>query len=354
MIMIANSVVDSHSGEDESLYGALDRRNIRTVSFGEFTFDTWYGNSVYFAANKPDMLGFKHVNEKLPAKKTSAKEVSEFLKTHEYWLDTLYVCPTCFKYTDSENSLAVHSKVCSYKSKLPGKLMYRDKAYSIRKVKGARHPVYCQCMCLFAKLFLDNKSVFFGLEYFDFFVVYGDVKGQQVPMGFFSKELLSWDGNNLACILVFPPFQRRKLGHLLIAFSYELSKSEGKVSGPEHPLSPFGKIGYVTFWAKTLARELLVGELSTVKDTTLEIISKTTGFRSDDIIMALDFMGALYTKGKKEQYLDYYPLPSEEGFIKVVDDNFKLLIVKEKIREWTISKKLTYTPVINVKNLLLY
>ena len=57
-------------------------------------------------------------------------------------------------------------------------------------------------------------------------------KSRQV-VGFFSKEKLSWDHNNLACILVFPPWQRNGLGRLLMAVSYELSRREGKVGGPE-------------------------------------------------------------------------------------------------------------------------
>jgi len=52
-------------------------------------------------------------------------------------------------------------------------------------------------------------------------------------LGFFSKEKISWDDYNLACILVFPPFQKKGLGKLLIAFSYELSRLAGKMGSPE-------------------------------------------------------------------------------------------------------------------------
>lgn len=38
-------------------------------------------------------------------------------------------------------------------------------------------------------------------------------------MGFFSKEKLSYDDYNLACIVVLPPFQRMGYGMLLIEFS---------------------------------------------------------------------------------------------------------------------------------------
>lgn len=58
-------------------------------------------------------------------------------------------------------------------------------------------------------------------------VVWGQI------VGYFSKEKLSWDNNNLACILVFPPFQNRGCGKKLMAASYFLSKHEGTPGGPE-------------------------------------------------------------------------------------------------------------------------
>jgi histone acetyltransferase MYST1 len=52
-------------------------------------------------------------------------------------------------------------------------------------------------------------------------------------VGFFSKEKMSWDNNNLACIMVFPPWQRKGLGKILMGVSYEISKRERKLGGPE-------------------------------------------------------------------------------------------------------------------------
>lgn len=39
------------------------------------------------------------------------------------------------------------------------------------------------------------------------------------PMAFFSKEKLSFDDYNLACIVTFPPYQGSGFGKLLIEFS---------------------------------------------------------------------------------------------------------------------------------------
>jgi hypothetical protein len=68
---------------------------------------------------------------------------------------------------------------------------------------------------------------------------------------------MSWDNNNLACILIFPPWQRKGLGALLMGISYEISRREGLLGGPEKPISELGKRGYKRFWAGEIARWLL-------------------------------------------------------------------------------------------------
>ena len=59
------------------------------------------------------------------------------------------------------------------------------------------------------------------------------VGGQGQVVGFFSKEKMSWDNNNLACILVFPPWQKQGLGQILMGASYEMSRREDRLGGPE-------------------------------------------------------------------------------------------------------------------------
>lgn len=126
--------------------------------------------------------------------------------------------------------------------------------------------LFCQNLSLFAKLFLDNKSVFFDVTGFNYFLLVHTPPASPNPsvpqprgqiVGFFSKEKLSWDNNNLACILIFPPWQRKGLGSLLMGISYEISRREGLLGGPEKPISDLGKRGYKRYWAGEIARWIL-------------------------------------------------------------------------------------------------
>lgn len=144
--------------------------------------------------------------------------------------------------------------------------------------------LYCQNLSLFAKLFLDNKSVFFDVTGFNYYLLAYTPPHPTLPdgvrdhmaepprpqvVGFFSKEKMSWDNNNLACILVFPPWQRKGLGALLMGASYEISRRDGVVGGPEKPISDLGRKGYRRFWAGEVARWLLSlqpGDVVDVRD----------------------------------------------------------------------------------------
>ncbi|KAG0325596.1 K(lysine) acetyltransferase [Dissophora globulifera] len=169
----------------------------------------------------------------------------------------LFICEYCLKYIRQVESFMNHTKNCKRK-RPPGVVVYSKGVNKIYKVDGRTNKLYCQNLSLLAKLFLDNKTLYFDVHGFHFFVLTETRSGDRadVPVGFFSKEIVSYDGFNLACILTLPPFQRKSYGKLLIEFSYELTKIEGKVGSPEKPLSDLGKLGYVSYWITAILREL--------------------------------------------------------------------------------------------------
>jgi len=108
-------------------------------------------------------------------------------------------------------------------------------SYHFLDLSLTNHQLYAQNLSLFAKLFLDTKSVFYDVTTFRYYLLVQtdpSTLARQV-VGFFSKEKMSWDNNNVACILVFPPWQRKGFGQILMGVSYELSRREGRLGGPE-------------------------------------------------------------------------------------------------------------------------
>ncbi|KAM3072162.1 SAS complex subunit [Clarireedia jacksonii] len=68
---------------------------------------------------------------------------------------------------------------------------------------------------------------------------------------------MSWDNNNLACILIFPPWQKKGLGALLMGISYAISRREGILGGPEKPISELGRRSYARYWGGEVVRWVL-------------------------------------------------------------------------------------------------
>jgi hypothetical protein len=146
---------------------------------------------------------------------------------------------------------------------------------------------------------------------------------QQVT-GFFSKEKMSWDNNNLACLLVFPPFQRRGLGQILIGASYHLGRAEGRLGGPEKPLSTLGRKGYLTYWYGEIVRFIL-SQLNR-KIVSIKDISEQTWIQAEDVVAALKEMNVLETR-------------------KTASGN--VVVNKRKVLEWAERNRVSLEPVVD-------
>ncbi|XP_026064592.1 histone acetyltransferase KAT7-like isoform X1 [Carassius auratus] len=262
---------------------------IKTIVFGRYELDTWY-HSPY-----PE----------------------EYAR-----LGRLYMCEFCLKYMKSQTILRRHMAKCVWKHP-PGDEIYRKGAISVFEVDGKKNKIYCQNLCLLAKLFLDHKTLYYDVEPFLFYVMTeADNTGCHL-VGYFSKEKNSFLNYNVSCILTMPQYMRQGYGKMLIDFSYLLSKVEEKVGSPERPLSDLGLISYRSYWKEVLLRYLNNFQ---GKEISIKEISQETAVNPVDIVSTLQSLQMLkYWKGKhlilKRQDLidDWKTKESERGGSKTID-----------------------------------
>ncbi|KAI0408272.1 hypothetical protein F4802DRAFT_405393 [Xylaria palmicola] len=230
---------------------------IECIEFGGWEIDTWY------AAPYPEEYSRNRV---------------------------LYICEFCLKYMNSDYVAWRHKLKCPAKHP-PGDEIYRHGSISFFEVDGRKNPVYCQNLCLLAKLFLGSKTLYYDVEPFLFYVLceYDDLGYHFV--GYFSKEKRASSQNNVSCILTLPIHQRKGYGHLLIDFSYLLTRVEEKCGSPEKPLSDMGLVSYRNYWRLVLCKYLIehVPEDKTQKrGISIRQISDDTGMTPDDVVSALE------------------------------------------------------------------
>ncbi|CAM9834346.1 unnamed protein product [Lampetra fluviatilis] len=222
-------------------------------------------------------------------------------------LPVLYLCEFCLKYLKSLTCLQRHMHKCNLRHP-PGNEIYRKGNISFFEIDGRKNKAYSQNLCLLAKCFLDHKTLYYDTDPFLFYVMTTfDCKGFHI-VGYFSKEKESTEDYNVACILTLPPYQRRGYGTLLIEFSYELSKVEGKTGTPEKPLSDLGLLSYRSYWSQTILEILidLKAENGERPQITINEISELTSIKKEDVISTLQHLNLInYYKGQYILNLSY-------------------------------------------------
>ncbi|KAL8967639.1 MAG: hypothetical protein Q9183_002822 [Haloplaca sp. 2 TL-2023] len=285
--------------------------NVQHVVLGDLLFKTWYPS--YYPE---DLVG---------------REV-----------DRLHVCRWCFKYCRELAPFLAH-RIKARPVKQSTQVMTTASTKSMvknikcvsaygpfdRRLKPSLIPskLFSQNLSLFAKLFLDNKSIFFDVATFDYYLLVQHGPNSSLPLlpsqivGFFSKEKMSWDNNNLACILVFPPWQRKGLGKILMGISYELSRMGNRVGGPEKPLSELGRIGYLKFWEARVANAVL--GMKKKSRSSVQEIADACWMLPEDVMATLKEMDILETKKRKDG---------------------SVVINKARVQDWVRTTRLDLTP----------
>jgi histone acetyltransferase HTATIP len=211
--------------------------------------------------------------------------------------DCIYICEFCLSYYGDLKSFTRHRMKCTLQHP-PGNEIYRDDFVSFYEIDGRRQRTWCRNLCLLSKMFLDHKTLYYDVDPFLFYVMTSrDDRGSHL-IGYFSKEKESADGYNVACILTMPQYQRKGYGRLLIQFSYELSKIEGKLGSPEKPLSDLGLLSYRQYWSENII-DLLLTKSESVDKVTIEEIATKLAMTTQDVEHTLQALKMqVYHKGE--------------------------------------------------------
>jgi len=282
---VEEAVAENRKDEKESKLAELEKehdeitkvKNIQSIVLGKYEIEAWY-----FSPYPEEYAGD----------------------------DKMHVCEYCLKYMKKQKTLINHSFKCNMRSP-PGREIYRDGDLTMFEIDGREHKIYCQNLCLLSKLFLDHKTLYYDVDPFLFYVLC-EVDTVRVPttaaspskelelhhiVGYFSKEKHSSENYNLACILTFPPYQRKGYGKFLMSISYELTKRENTTGSPEKPLSDLGKISYRSYWTFILLG--IFRDRPNLQSITIHEISRMTGIKTEDILSTLHALSMIkYWKGQ--------------------------------------------------------
>lgn len=257
-IKISNTYIDDEKAKI---------RKIDTIQLGKYVIDAWY-----FAPYPIDVYTRK-----------------------------LYVCEFCMKYFLTLQELRDHYFETK-ENRIPGREIYRKGNISIFEVKGRKQKLFCQCLSLLGKLFIEHKAAFYDVDQFNYYVLCEcDDYGAHIA-AFYSVEI-TMSENILSCIVVLPPYQKKGYGRLLISLSYEIARRSGICSGPERPLSDMGHAAYLSYWKDTIM-EVILNYRENSGD--VSVLSARTNIEEKDVEEAVIAMGIGFKfKKKGPVFIDY-------------------------------------------------
>jgi histone acetyltransferase HTATIP len=205
--------------------------------------------------------------------------------------DMVFICEFCLSYFGEAKQFERHRRKCTMMHP-PGNEIYRDDYVSFFEIDGRRQRTWCRNLCLLSKLFLDHKTLYYDVDPFLFYCMCTKDENGYHFVGYFSKEKESAEGYNVACILTLPQYQRKGFGRLLIAFSYELSKREGKLGSPEKPLSDLGLLGYRAYWQEVIVDMLMDGDRA---EANIEDLASIAAMTTNDVLHTLQNLNMIRT-----------------------------------------------------------
>ncbi|XP_052262827.1 histone acetyltransferase KAT6A-like isoform X2 [Dreissena polymorpha] len=220
-------------------------------------------------------------------------------------LPKLYICEYCLKYMKSRSVLQRHMNKCGLQHP-PANEIYRHNGLSVFEVDGNVSKIYCQNLCLLAKLFLDHKTLYYDVEPFLFYALtQNDEEGCHL-VGYFSKEKHCQQKYNVSCIMTMPQCQRKGYGRFLIDFSYLLSRREGQSGSPEKPLSDLGRVSYQAYWRSVILE--YIANCPSESTITIKGISRQTGMCPQDITQTLHLLNMIKCQNDKVVVMVNRPL----------------------------------------------
>ncbi|CAF0870228.1 unnamed protein product [Brachionus calyciflorus] len=274
------------------------------ITFGKYLIETWYSAPYPHEYVQKKIL---HICE-FCLKYCKSKQVLELhlqKKCQNYKDNFSLIMSPCKKYFQKESKKNLNNRILTAEKFTntnsvvlpvswtplapPGNEIYRtsNRLLSVFEVDGNLNKIYCQNLCLLAKLFLDHKTLYYDVEPFLFYVLtQNDSEGCHL-VGYFSKEKHCLQKNNVSCIMVLPQYQRSGYGRFLIDFSFLLSRVENQPGSPEKPLSDLGRLSYGAYWKSIVLENFYYLKQSFLNekklDFSLKNLSLQTGILYQDL-----------------------------------------------------------------------